>query len=59
MKNGPILTYSNFTGTLLDETDFIPAFRTYIREIGRINPNHSSWVTNNFPCFTFDSRHGH
>jgi len=36
-----------FTGTLLDETDFISAFINCIREMGGINLNHP-WYTNNF-----------
>ena len=36
-----------FTGTLLDETDFISAFYDCIREMGGINLN-LPWYTNNF-----------
>ncbi|CAG8629553.1 10380_t:CDS:2 [Acaulospora colombiana] len=36
-------------GTIQDNNiDFISAFSNYLREIDGVNPNHSSWVTNNY-----------
>jgi len=37
-----------FRGSSLDRTDLISAISNCIREIGGINPNHSSWFTNNY-----------